>query len=76
VLPLQGVVYPDSLLLHDVAVDMELTHTEGRVKNATTGKRSHSGGLTLVSVLHSVLREALDPGWLGDAPLHSVTLST
>jgi hypothetical protein len=51
VLPLQGVVYPDSLLLQDVAVDMELTHMEGRVSHATTGKRGHSGGLTLVSTL-------------------------
>jgi hypothetical protein len=48
-LSLQGAVYPDSLLLLDVAVDMELTHMEGRVSHASSGKRGHSGGLTLVS---------------------------
>lgn len=45
---LQGATYPQSLLLGDVAVQLELSHQEGRVSHTASGKQGHSGGLTLV----------------------------
>lgn len=43
----KGATYPQSLLLGDVAVQLELSHQEGRVSHTASGKQGHSGGLTL-----------------------------